>query len=301
MRQGLSGLLLTLALLIGGLLIPLYVFSTVALHPERGGQILSTMISTPQGKSLASQALSSQIRNADPGVSDARARQVANTVVADPQLPRILAHSGDLTTSRGQAAATAAILTRLRTLDPAAAAALSRQLSQHPIAPAAGHSPLHRVLTGSPAAPVRAQPSLLGNAAVPTSLSGLRTLTSRLLTAGLTAALLLAAGAFLLGPQRDRMLVRAGRWCVIASLFELLVWLVLPRLVLPALHGRWPVVAAAGLRVAGAPLATLFGTLFTAGVIALAGGYFGRLLRPLRSDDRVPAELRRRRRPASQA
>ena len=38
------------------------------------------------------------------------------------------------------------------------------------------------------------------------------------------------ATAFLLGPRRDRVLVRVGRWCLVASWVQVMLWLVLPEL-----------------------------------------------------------------------
>jgi hypothetical protein len=93
----------------------------------------------------------------------------------------------------------------------------------------------------------------------------------------LVVAVLLVGAALLLGPSRDRILIRVGFWAIGASIFQLLIWYVLPRL-LGHFTNDWAQVAAAALRAGGTGLLTVFGALAGLGVAALVVGYGGRAL-----------------------
>ena len=102
------------------------------------------------------------------------------------------------------------------------------------------------------------------------------------------------ATAFLLGPRRDRVLVRVGRWCLVASWVQVMLWLVLPELLLPHLPAAGDLVGvAAGLRASGTDLLPAFASLVGAGTTCLVAGLAGRYLSPVLHHRDIPPVGRR--------
>lgn len=245
LRGTVGGILTALGLFAGSLAVAAFVFSTLILNPDRPGQVLKAVLTTDAGRSVATEALSTAIRSSVPTISKAQADRDAAAIIASPALPATLGTS--------KANVSDALLTQLRHVDPAAAAAVSKL-------PTAGN-------------PLTAIPGGLTSAASKAH-SALRIATIALLV----LAVALVGLALLVGPSRDRILIRVGYWAIAASAVQLLIWFALPKLLGHFTNG-WAQVAVAALRAGGSGLIAVFGLLAALGVVALGLGYTRRLIR----------------------
>jgi hypothetical protein len=187
--------------------------------------------------------LSTAIRNSVPGISPAQADKDAAAIVASPALASTLGSS--------KASVSDALLAQLQQVDPGAAAAVAKS-------PVGGGNPLTALPSGLTSAASKAH-------------STLRTVEIALMV----GAIGLVGLALLIGPSRNRILIRVGYWAIAASAVQLLIWFGLPRL-LESFSNDWAQVAAAALRAGGSGLLTVFGVLAGVGVVALLVGYTGR-------------------------
>jgi hypothetical protein len=243
--RGIAGAFLTtIGCLAGSLALIAFVVSTLVVNPDRPGQIVKAVLSSSAGRSVVTEAVATALRTADPTLTPAQASADAKVIVTSPALPTSLGSSkGDVST---------ALLAQLKQVDPAAAAAIASKQS-----------------TGS-AGPLSALPSGVLSAENHAH-SALRTAELYLLVIAIVAV----AAALLIGPRRDRVLVRVGYWALGASLVQLVIWLALPR-ALGHFSNSWAQVGAAALRAGGAGLVTVFIVLAVGGAAALAIGYTAR-------------------------
>lgn len=246
-RSTLGAFLTTIGCLAGSLAVAAFVIATLVVNPERPGQVVKAVLATSAGRSVATDAIASTLRQADPGLTPAQAATDAKAIVASPSLAASVGSS--------KANVSSALLTELKQVDPAAASAVSA----HVATGAASASPLSALPTQALSAANHVH-SVLRSAAL------------ALLIVGIAAIGI----ALLVGPRRDRILVRVGLWALAASAVQLAIWLGLP-----ALFGHftnpWSQVAAAALRAGGAGLLTVFVTLAVSGAIAVALGLAGRI------------------------
>jgi hypothetical protein len=239
-----SAFLTTIGCLAGSLALIAFVVSTIVVNPDRPGQIVKAVLSSSAGRAVATEAVATTLRTADPTLSPTQASADATKIVASPAL------ATSLGTSKGDVSA--ALLAQLKQIDPAAAAAIGSKQS-----------------TGS-SGPLSALPSGVLSAENHAH-SLLRTAELYLLV----IAVIAVGAALLIGPRRDRVLVRVGYWALGASVVQLLIWLALPR-ALGHFSNSWAQIGAAALRAGGAGLVTVFVTLAVAGAAALAIGYTAR-------------------------
>jgi hypothetical protein len=239
-----SAFLTTIGCLAGSLALIAFVVSTILVNPDRPGQIVKAVLSSSAGRAVVTDAVATTLRTADPTLTPAQASADAKVIVASPSLPSSLGSSkGDVST---------ALLAQLKQVDPAAAAAIASKQS-----------------TGS-AGPLSALPGGV--------LSAENHAHSLLHTGALyllVIAIIAVGAALLIGPRRDRVLVRVGYWALGASLVQLLIWLALPR-ALGHFSNSWAQVGAAALRAGGTGLVTVFITLAVGGAAAIAIGYTAR-------------------------
>ena len=249
LRGTLGGALTALGLLAASLALAAFVLSTLVLDPARPGEVLKAVLTTQAGRSIATEALATAIRTSAPGTSAAQANKDAAAIVASPAL------ASGLGSSKSQVSD--ALLAQLAQVDPAAATAVSKL-------PASTGSPLSALPNGLVSDGRKAH-SALRTSEIALSL----------------AAVALVGIALLLGPARDRILIRVGRWAIAASVIQLLIWFGLPRL-LGHFTDSWAQVGAATLRAGGTGLLTVFWLLAGLGAVALIIGHAGRFLVPQR-------------------
>jgi hypothetical protein len=246
-RSTLGAFLTTIGCLAGSLAVAAFVIATLVVNPERPGQVVKAVLGTSAGRSVATDAIASTLRQADPSLTPVQAATDAKAIVASPSLAASLGSS--------KANVSSALLTELKQVDPAAAAAVSAHASTSP----------------ATASPLSALPTQALSAASHVH-SVLRSIALLLLIVGVAAV----GMALLIGPRRDRVLLRVGLWALAASAVQLAIWLGLP-----ALFGHftnpWSQVAAAALRAGSTGLLTVFVTLAVAGAIAVALGLAGRV------------------------
>lgn len=244
-RGVLSAFLTTIGCLAGSLAVAAFVLSTIVLNPERPGQVIKAALSTSAGRTITTDAIATALRTANPTMTSAQASADAAAIVASPQLTSSLGSSKSDVSS--------ALLDQLKTIDPASAAAIS--------ATATNANPLSALPTGVVSTADRAH-------------SALRTAEIALVI----IAVLAIAFALLIGPRRDRTLVRVGYWALGASVIQLVIWFGLPR-ALGHFTNAWAQVGAAALRAGGAGLVGVFITLAGIGVVCLTVGYVARAAR----------------------
>jgi hypothetical protein len=246
-RSTLGAFLTTIGCLAGSLAVAAFVIATLVVNPERPGQVVKAVLATSAGRGVATDAIASTLRQADPSLTAAQAATDAKAIVASPTLAASVGNS--------KANVSSALLAELKQVDPAAASAVSAHASTGPVSA----SPLSALPTQALSAASHVH-SLLRSAAL------------LLLIVGATAV----GAALLIGPRRDRVLLRVGLWALAASAVQLAIWLGLP-----ALFGHftnpWSQVAAAALRAGGTGLLTVFVTLAVSGAIAVALGLTGRI------------------------
>jgi hypothetical protein len=246
-RSTLGAFLTTIGCLAGSLAIAAFVIATLVVNPERPGQVVKAVLATSAGRSVATDAIASTLRQADPSLTPAQASTDAKAIVASPSLASSLGSS--------KANVSSALLAELKQVDPAAASAVSA----------------HSATNLAVASPLSALPTQALTAASHIH-SVLRSIALLLLIVGVVAV----GAALLIGPRRDRVLLRVGCWALAASAVQLAIWLGLP-----ALFGHfsnpWSQVAGAALRAGGTGLLTVFVILAVSGAIAAALGLAGRI------------------------
>lgn len=223
-----------------------FLISTLVVNPQRPGAVIKAVLGTGVGQSVATDAIAATLRSADPSITTAQADADARAIVASPAL------ASSLGSSKGNVSS--ALLTQLRSVDPAAATAISNRIG----AGTTGASPLSALPDGALTAADHAH--------------------SVLRSAELYLALIAVAAvalALLIGPRRDRVLVRVGWWAVGASVVQLLIWLALPK-ILGHFDNAWAQVGAAALRAGGTGLLTVFVALAVGGALAIVVGKVGR-------------------------
>jgi hypothetical protein len=241
-RGVLAAFLTTIGCLAGSLAVAAFVLSTIVLNPERPGQVIKAALSTSAGRTITTDAIATALRTANPTMTSAQASADAAAIVASPQLTSSLGSSKSDVSS--------ALLAQLKAIDPASAAAIS--------ATATNANPLSALPTGVASTANRAH-------------SALRTAEIALVIIAVLAIVI----ALLLGPRRDRTLVRVGYWALGASVIQLVIWWGLPR-ALGHFTNAWAQVGAAALRAGGAGLVGVFITLAAIGAVCLTVGYVAR-------------------------
>jgi hypothetical protein len=264
LRNLLSAVALTLALTCLSVGVFAFTLAAAVLDPGRPTAALAAMLSSPAGQRLAVTAVADEIRRSDPTMTPTRAVALARAVVADPALPQALRQAGGVD---GRGVMLRAVADRVALSSPATASRL-RSIARRPAATAGPVAELVRT-TGR-----------------------LRSGARSVAAGAFSFAALGVALAVLVGPRRTRALRRAGRACLATALMPALLWLVLPRLVLPHLAGDWAVVLAAGLQAAGAPLAGLCTALIAAGAGCLLLAHLGRLAAPISGRRSSPPAVR---------
>lgn len=244
-RGVLSAFLTTIGCLAGSLAVAAFVLSTIVLNPARPGQVIKAALSTSAGRVITTDAIAAALRTANPTMTSKQASVDAAAIVASPQLASSLGSSKSDVSS--------ALLDQLKAIDPASAAAIS--------ATATNANPLSALPTGVASTANRAH-------------TALRTAEIVLVV----IAVLAIALALLIGPRRDRTLVRVGYWALGASVVQLIIWFGLPR-VLGHFTNAWAQVGAAALRAGGAGLVGVFIALAVIGAVSLTVGYVARAAR----------------------
>ena len=183
----------------------------------------------------ASLLRSFRIRSSSP----AQASADAAAIVGSPLL------TSSLGTSKSDVST--ALLNQLRTVDPAAATAIAAKTTNA--------NPLSALPTGLVTTANRAH-------------TFLRSAEIVLLVIAVLAVLV----ALLIGPRRDRVLIRVGYWALGASVVQLIVWLGLPKL-LGHFTDAAAQIGAAALRAGGAGLVGVFVALGVLGAVCLIIGY----------------------------
>jgi hypothetical protein len=247
-RATIGAFLTTLGCLAGSLAVAAFVLATIALNPARPGAIVKAALSTPAGRSVVSDAVTTALRSSDPALSPKQASVDAAAIVASPALASSLGSS--------KVDVSSALLAELKQVDPAAATAVSAHLP----AGATGPRTLSALPSGALSAASRAH-------------SALHTAEDYLLI----VAVLAVGAALLIGPRRARILVRVGCWALAASVVQLAIWLGLPR-ALAHFSNPWAQVAAAALRAGGTGLLRVFVTLAVSGVVLIVIGLAGRFM-----------------------
>jgi hypothetical protein len=280
-RSRVSGLLMSLALLAGVVALTAWVGSTTVLNPDRVTHVAGTILQSPQGRDALTRELTDRLAAAAPESQRATVESASRRVVTDPRTSGALERLAAANTPSQRDAAAGALLDGIDQVNPQAADRARSQLEN-----AGGDDQLARARAGGATPGSEHNDAVLGPFAafVPSSvnakLDGARSaalLTQRVAAA---AAILLAACALLLGPRRDRLLRRVGRWGIAVGGVAVLAWIVIPAWVLPQWDSLWSQVAAETLRASGGPLILMFGLIFAGGLATLVLGFAAGQLRP---------------------
>lgn len=258
--------LLRVALTLASLALTLHVVTVVAFDPGRPARVAEAMLATPEGRDLAADAVTSQVRRFAPSVPAATATTIGRRVVTDPALHDALRAAGDRQPGTPAASAVSnAVRASVARANPAVARLLGARAGS-------GLSPV-------PVAAAR-------------TLDDARDLAERARGWLLTAAAGFGVAALALARRRTRMLQRIGRVAMGVSLVQVLLWFAVPNVLLPLAQGPWPVVATAGIRAATAELGVLFAGVFLSGLGVWLLGWVLSLLAPVGHPRAMPASVR---------
>lgn len=259
--------LLRAALTLASLSLSLHVLTVTAFDPGRPARVAEAMLATPQGRTLAVEALSGQLHRAAPRVSPATTRATASRVVSDPALAAALhAAAQRPAAARGGAA-------------PGLAAAVRAAVAR-------ANPTLARLLPARAASTLTPMPTAVADAAAAAGRVA-RTARDWLVV----AATLTAGAALLVGSSRSRLLQRAGRGLMRMGAVGALVYAI-ALVVLPRVGTDVAVVAAAGARAALGELGWAFAGVFCGGLTLWASGWALSLLRPVAGRGSLPAAVR---------
>ena len=285
-RSRLSSSLMSLALVAGVVALTSWVATQTVLNPDRVTHAAGNLLQSSEGREALTHQLTDRVVAAAPESERAAVESASHRLLADPRTSGALQQLAGAHTSSQRDAAAGTLLDGLQGVSPQAADRARGRLEA-----AGGVDQLARDGAGDGLPGSQQDGSVLGpfTAFVPESVNAkLDEARSAALTAGqvaTVAAILFAACALVLGPGRDRLLRRAGRWGLVVGGIALLAWIAIPTWLLPRWHSVWAQVAGETLRESGDSLALMFGLILVGGLASLVLGFAIGRLRPTDHDE----------------
>jgi hypothetical protein len=289
MRYGLSRTLMSLAVAAATIASTTWVATTTLFHPDRPARIAEAVLATPEGQQVIARTVTDQVltRAQSAGLPTPPAQEVeqaTSRALTDPRLSQALHSLTQAPAGAERTAAAESFLTQVAGIDPRVEQVVRGELTQLGGAQA---------LTGQGENPAVLGPlAVLVPAEVNDSLSTYRDLTQGLPGTAAWVAAAAAGAALVLGPRRDVLARRAGRWALIAGGAGFAAWVLLPHVILPRWDSVWAPILTAGLQAAGLPLAGVFTALVAGGAALYTAGVLGRLGRGVSRKADIPAAIR---------